>query len=214
MFDWPRLSLTEVDVILDVGAACGNFLAPACRYFRPKRWIAIEMLPDRCQEIRARRDLDQSIGRVIQAVVGNRAVAEVANIGRTRSPDSSSLLQINPRSSEWFVGHDFTQDFGELVDVWSLDDLLLGESRVDLVKLDVQGYEGRVISGGKRIIQGARAVIVEVLEVEHYFGQSTREEIHRELSTLGFKIVAWLNEVHSPSGELVQRDALYINSPC
>ena len=212
MFPWRQLGLSNVKSIVDVGAATGNFLAPACARYQPKRWVAIDMLADKLAVLKARPDLDQSIGTVIYSAVGDRDA--VARIGRTHSAESSSLLPINPKSEDWFdVGPGgMQQQEAEAICVRRLDSLLENTGPIDLMKIDVQGYEGRLIRGAQESLKRTKALIIEVLFVEHYYGQSTPDEINDGLTALGFKRRLWMNEARGKDGELAQRDGFYVRN--
>ena len=213
MFPWEELRLENVGTIVDVGAAAGNFLAPACARYQPKRWVAIDMLRDKLDVLQSRADLDQTIGTVIYSAVGD--VDKVGRIGRTVSAESSSLLPINPQSSDWFeVGQGgMEQSDAGAICIRRLDALLADvPGDIDLMKIDVQGYEGRLIQGGQESLKRTKAVIIEVLFVQHYYGQSTPAEIEDGLSALGFKRRLWLNEARDKVGDLTQRDGFYVRN--
>jgi len=40
------------------------------------------------------------------------------------------------------------------------------------LKIDVQGYEGRVLRGAREMLKRTKFVVVEVLFCQHYIGQS------------------------------------------
>ena len=41
----------------------------------------------------------------------------------------------------------------ELVNVTTLDELLIKEDKVSMIKIDVEGYEEKVLSGGNTVLQ-------------------------------------------------------------
>jgi hypothetical protein len=58
--------------------------------------------------------------------------------------------------------------------------------RPDLVKIDVQGFEGRVLAGGEETLRQAKRMVVEVSLHPLYDGQSLMPEILHLLSNWGF----------------------------
>lgn len=209
MFDFAGLNLNNVQTIVDVGAGDGTFLGPAIDYYRPSQSLAVEMLPDRANALWSK------FPNVVHAAIGEfRGWAEV---GRTRSIDSSSLLTIDPRAQGWFTtgpgGMD--QEFvdGHYVEVRTLDDVCSHLDVVDLMKVDVQGYEGRLIRGGRGTLDRTRALIIEVLFCHHYEGQSEADEIDGLLIGLGFRLQRYLNDYWSRDHTVhLQGDAYYVNS--
>lgn len=79
------------------------------------------------------------------------------------------------------------------IKVITLDDLLYDSlERVDGIKIDVEGHEGPVIEGAKRIIEAYRPWIV--VEYNRYFVQTPLFEewiLYRELAQLGYQAYLW-----------------------
>jgi FkbM family methyltransferase len=69
------------------------------------------------------------------------------------------------------------------VPVVRLDDVI--ERRPTLIKVDVEGYEGSVLSGAMRTFAGAAAVIMELNGQTSRYGQS-ETEIRKSMIALGF----------------------------
>jgi hypothetical protein len=101
----------------------------------------------------------------------------------------------------------------EVVEVRTLDDLVYadGLQAEVLVKLDVQGYEDKVIGGAQQVLRRAQAAIVEVSFVELYAGQRLFAEIHGMLKDMRFDYFGSLYQVVSPvDGRILQADALFL----
>ncbi len=84
-------------------------------------------------------------------------------------------------------------------------------SKPYLVKIDVQGYEDRVILGGPKIISGAQAIITEVSFISMYEGQVLFNHIYALLKAHGFKYVGNYEQLYSPvNNEILQADAIFV----
>jgi len=83
---------------------------------------------------------------------------------------------------------------------------------IDLLKIDTQGYDLRVIQGANRMMGhcGIAAVLVEIIFVPLYAGQSSFEEIYRALSKHGFKFVSLYGVNFSEDRYASWADALFI----
>jgi len=79
-----------------------------------------------------------------------------------------------------------------------------------LVKIDVQGFEDRVIRGGRTTIARARACIVEVQLVKLYEGQPSFRDIFLEMDSLRFDYVGNLDQYFGPSGGVLYFDAVFL----
>jgi hypothetical protein len=81
-----------------------------------------------------------------------------------------------------------------------------------LVKLDVQGFEDRVLSGGERTIKKAKAIITETSFVPLYEGQPLFDDIRRQLSEWGFLYAGSVGQLRSQTtGEVLQEDSLFLS---
>jgi hypothetical protein len=81
------------------------------------------------------------------------------------------------------------------------------------VKIDVQGYEDRVIAGGDAVISRSKAMIVEVSFQELYEGQPLFDDIYQRLKQKGFAYMGNLYQLLNPADAAVlQADALFVRT--
>ncbi len=78
-----------------------------------------------------------------------------------------------------------------------------------LIKLDVQGFEDRVIKGGKKVFSIAKAVIIEVNIDSLYEGQASFNKLVVLLSDLGFDYAGNIEQAYSNQGKCIYLDALF-----
>jgi FkbM family methyltransferase len=123
--------------------------------------------------------------------------------------DSSSLLPLGEGQSRIFG----VESVSTLrVPVYRLD-TILSEKNVAapaLLKIDVQGFEYEVLKGMGSLSSLIRCIYLEESFVELYTGQKLFGEIDILLQSLGYKLHSTHNMHHSPDGEEVQADVLYI----
>jgi FkbM family methyltransferase len=79
-----------------------------------------------------------------------------------------------------------------------------------LIKLDVQGYEDRVIRGGTETFSKARASILEVCLDELYENQATFQDISLLLNDLGFHYGGNLAQTYANDGHVIFIDAVFV----
>jgi len=63
-----------------------------------------------------------------------------------------------------------------------------------LIKIDVQGFEDKVITGGLNTFERAVVVITEISFQELYHGQPLFDDIYTRLKGLGYKLVGFIDE--------------------
>jgi FkbM family methyltransferase len=79
-----------------------------------------------------------------------------------------------------------------------------------LIKLDVQGYEERVIKGGIKTFRLSKACIVEICLDPIYEGQPTFKGIFQSLHDLGYRYVGNLSQTLADDGHVIFLDAVFV----
>jgi FkbM family methyltransferase len=214
----PRYSLGEyayvasldIRTVIDVGAHTGEF-ARMIKGILPETAI-FSFEPLKAEFESLRQQMQNGAGfMAFNCAVGDRN--ETIEIHRSSYAQSSSLLPMAQLHKETFpvsAGHSV-----EMVEVKRLDDVLRDiELRPQvLIKIDVQGYEDKVIAGAVETLDKAKAIIVEVSFRELYQGQPLFERIFGLLSEKGFTYMGNLYQLLSPiDGAPLQADALFVRS--
>jgi FkbM family methyltransferase len=200
--DWLRL--LNIQTVLDVGANIGQFARDIAEKLPQARIVSFEPLRDAYAEL-------ERAARVQGFEAHNFALGEEdgrAVIRRARNSQSSSILPMLDLHREAFAG---TDEVGtEEVEVRRLDSLALGIEPNLLVKLDVQGFEDKVIAGGRETISRAACVLTEVSFEELYEGQPLFDDINAQLREMGFRFRGTWWQLPDPrDGRILQADAIY-----
>lgn len=90
-----------------------------------------------------------------------------------------------------------------------LDDLFEEDSEFDLIKIDTQGSELDIISGGLNLCKKAKGILLEVSLTQYNEGAPLYEEVISFMQNLGFRAVAILDESRNHGAH--QQDILFIN---
>jgi FkbM family methyltransferase len=211
MMNLADIGLPPKGVLVDIGASRGEFFRAAAALMFPNQSLCVEMLDDLAAALKA--DLmfhDPANGRH----VSHRACGETRSVmeaHRLNFDPASSLLPCNEQVGRR-LGHDMSRQKQEVVLVTTLDFLcgIHDITHIDLLKIDVQGYESRVLRGAKRILPHVDRVIVEVLLFPHYEGQSDPDEIRSLLNAAGLRLTRELHRDTFPdTGELLEVDELF-----
>lgn len=207
MWAWLRSS-GNIRTIIDIGANNGEFAEFLASYFDAKQTIAIEPLPECAAQVREREKAIRNL-TVFECAVSDREDRLVL-FENAYSP-ASSLLPVSKISIDEFPQTSANRQEIE-VPVCRLDDLIDATSleREVLIKIDVQGFEDRVIRGGEQTFRSAKFVLIEMSFVPMYDGQPLFEDVHDALRNLGFRFAGMKNQIDSPrTGQPLFMHCLY-----
>jgi FkbM family methyltransferase len=196
-----------IQTVLDIGANSGQFACQARRLLPRATIHSFEPLPDVLEDLKKRMAGD-ALFFAHGVALGDKDSTAV--IYRNEFTPSSSLRPLGEVHLRAFP--EASRVEAVTVRCCTLDGWADGQSLEGplLIKLDVQGYEDRVIQGGVRTIPTARVAVVEVSFVELYRGQKLFDSQYEALRGLGFRCIGMVENVYEPaSGRILQADALF-----
>lgn len=193
--DARRISPGDVRCVFDVGANVGQTAARLEEAFPHAKIFSFE--PD-ARSFAVLRSFAARSNRVtaIHAALGD-ADAD-ATFFANRFSQTSSLLKAAAGASQYVVAPgamDLERE--ETVPVMTLDRFCgeHGIDRIDLLKIDTQGYELRVLDGAQALLRDRRVPLIylEVTFVPFYEAQPLFPDVYRYLYDRGYRLV-WLYE--------------------
>jgi FkbM family methyltransferase len=149
----PRLAPAG-SVFVDVGANFGYFtclVAGAMKATPGSRVIAVEPNPDmlRLLDINIRINWSMAPVQVVAAALADERGTRKLTVPRHAAGNASLAIAHDESAGVLPEAAAATVD----VDVLRLDDILRDEARVDLIKVDVEGFETAVFRGGSETLQ-------------------------------------------------------------
>jgi FkbM family methyltransferase len=202
-----HLPQLEYRSVIDGGANRGSFTDAFLQLHRPARLVLVEAIPELAEKLRGRYAGEPGISVVSAALSDKNGQAQFEI---NQSEASSSLLPIDPRNTEWF-SRDLRVARTVQVPTMTLPALLeeQGLQTVDLLKLDLQGAERFVLTGGAGVLERVRVIYTEIFFEQLYAGAWLFPEMNEFLTGRGFKLCGLSNIVHAPDGDLVQANATF-----
>ena len=194
-------------VVIDGGANHGSFTDAFLQLHRPERLVQVEAIPELAEGLRRRYAETPEIS-IVSAALSDRNGDAPFEINRSEA--SSSLLPIDPRNTAWF-SRDLRVARTVQVRTMTLATLMeeQGLDTVDLLKLDLQGAERLVLTGGETLLDRVRVIYTEIFFEQLYAGAWLFPEMNAFLSGRGFKLCGLSNIVHAADGDLVQANATF-----
>jgi len=211
----PRVSLLgqknlSIRTIIDVGANSGQFAKDILVFFPDSTIYCFEPLPGPFAELEKLAEGDKRI-TVFNVALGED-VGEVDMLVHVNHSPSSSFLRTTKTNEGLYP---FIKEQATVkVHLSTLDKVfgeLPGSLATDvLIKLDVQGYEDRVIRGGIETFGKAKICILEVGLDHLYEKQADFGEIVALLYSYGYRYVGNLNQHCADDGHVIFIDAVFL----
>jgi len=194
--------------ILDVGAYSGTISSQLAQLYRPSFIGLVEPQPDLAAQLQITPFAVRQ--KVFSCALGRSEGTATFNVLTNRP--SSSLLRVTPDSSRLFHRPMDLQGTIE-VPVRTLDSVFAecGLEELDLLKIDVQGYELEVFAGGVSSLRKTYLVVIEVSFFEHYYAQPLFPDIYSFFTAAGFGMYRMFGYAYDDRGCLLQCDVVFIN---
>jgi len=201
-----------IRTIIDVGSHKGQFARHISSLFPEAHIYCFEPLPDPFKELQqwAEEQGRQKVKAFNFALGDREGTSEIFT--HVQHTSSSSFLRTTKVCENLYP---FTKEKISIpVNLTTLDKWTNNLTRPlvpeILIKLDVQGYEERVIRGGQKTFIGAKACILEVCLDDLYEDQSTFNNISLVLYDLGYHYAGNLNQNYSDDGHVIFIDAVFV----
>jgi FkbM family methyltransferase len=196
----------QIKTVLDIGANTGQFAQGICELLPGAMIYSFEPLPDCYEELVTDfADIPQFKG--FNLALGNETGK--IKINHNEFSPSSSLLPMAELHKETFT---FAQkEVVQEVSIARLDDVAgsLELREPILIKVDVQGFEDRVIDGGIGVFKQASVIIIELSIEQLYEGQLLFDAIYQTLKDLGFQYRGNYAQAHNADGRILYVDGIF-----
>jgi len=202
----------SITSIIDIGANTGQFAKYIHRTYPQATLYCFEPLPNAFSELET---WAQSITK-IEVHTFNLAISDSEGVMpmylHSEHSASSSLLKTTELTNSLYP---FTRAQEKInIQASTLDNvfsekisILSGET---LIKLDVQGYEDRVIRGGMETLKNCHACIIEINLDSLYSDQGNFLDIFTMLGDIGFSYAGNLSQSYGSDGHVIYFDAIFV----
>ena len=191
------------EVIVDIGAGSGFWSKGAGIFFKEAEIFMIDPLIENEEKLNLMCETDPRYHYILTAV-GSEPGYRTMNV--TPDHDGSSLLN-------YYAGEDTS--WQRRVPVATLDQLL-SEGRIkspNLVKIDVQGFEMRVLQGGQKVFDTAEVFIIEINLFEFMPECPRAHEVIAFMADRGFFLFDVAGSLRRPlENDLAQLDLVLVSA--
>ena len=198
----------DIQTVFDIGANIGQF-AQEIRSILPNTHI-YSFEPIRDCFVALKKDLeDDHRFTAFNYAIGE--MEEISTINRNAYSPSSSILTM-AESHKQFFPHT-KNSHTEKIMIKTLDAVMseIKAKKNLLIKVDTQGYEDKILSGGQKAFSEAVAVIMEVSFETLYEDQPLFHDIYEKLRAFGFHYRGAAHEkIHPKTGAIIFEDAIFV----
>jgi FkbM family methyltransferase len=199
----------SIDVVLDVGAHDGSYGKEIRVSGFGGRIISFEPLREAFTVLEKRCRQDAS-WECVNKALGDSDGESIINISGRKT--SSSLLEMSDRHMQAEPGSSCI--CREKINISKLDSLLCDFSLHDkrmYLKIDVQGYERKVLDGATLALEYIKAVELELSMVKLYEGGPLYYEMIEYLRSRGFDLISTTGGFSDHgTGHLLQADGIFV----
>lgn len=208
-FNLCGLKSMSIKTIIDIGANTGQFARMMSVHFPEANIFCFEPLPEPYAVLHSWANKKPDRVRIFNLAIGDQDGEAQMFFHRDFSP-SSSLLANTAFGEKLFPATKNQERVA--VKLSTLDNAFKSTKLEDkiLIKLDVQGYEDRVLKGGKEIFNKASACILEISLDNLYAGQADFRELYTQLDRMDFRYAGNLHQVHAEDGHVIYLDAVFV----
>ncbi|MEM6321269.1 MAG: FkbM family methyltransferase, partial [Bacteroidota bacterium] len=187
----------------DVGANIGQFAIASSMFYPKTQIISFEPVQESFSLLKKNTENKKNITTYGCALGDEKGTLTFYH---NQHSHASSALAISDFQTAQIPQ---TQQFNKIeVPVRRLDEFEAQIIPPALLKLDVQGYEKKVLEGGLRFLQKVDYLLFETSFVRMYDEEPLFEEMHEFVTRLGFTIVAPVGTLKA-NNQIVQLDMLY-----
>jgi FkbM family methyltransferase len=215
-----HLVTNKSPVIFDIGAHHGESVKYLKDLFPKSAIYSFEPDPDSFKVLSSK--LIEGVSYYNQALSNNEGTA---TFFRNKISHTNSLFKVNLNSKDSIgirnakVSEDkkylseFNSEFH--VNTTTLDSFTKRHSIeiVDILKLDVQGAECRVLSGGQSSLKKTKVIVLEISFFDYYEHQTSFLDVELLLSPLGYKLYSISEISNNPmNGRTDWVETVYVNT--
>lgn len=206
MVEIKRLIPEESPLIIDGGSHKGEFIDLVSRQYLNPVVYAYEPIPSLASELREKYKNKKNI-IIKEAALGSGKNTAILNV--TNKLPASSILNSGNYADKY---HSDGMEIKEKINVsqFRLDEEI--NDSIDILKLDLQGYELVALKGAQGILERIKLILVEVEFVSLYKDQPLFADIDNFLRTNDFRLLNLYDLYTHEDGQLTSGDAIYLNN--
>jgi FkbM family methyltransferase len=205
----PAALRTNLGLVVDVGTNLGQWISAFMIFAKVDRIEAFEPNPEVFEALTAHFG-NRPGTRLHQLAAG--AEHTTVNLNITRGSGLASIL-IPSETMRAQYTLAMTEVIKQVpVKVTPLDEVIPYDVTVDLMKVDVQGFEHEVLRGARQTLKRTRALLIETNFASHYVGDGSFGSLYAQMTgEMGFDFWDVSPPYRGTEGQALWADAVFVN---
>ncbi len=207
------ITTNDVNLIFDIGANSGQFGKELRKNGYSGKIVSFEPLSKQYEKLSNVAKNDKFWQIVPRCAVGDNDGNIEINIAGNSGASSSILEMLNTHINAAPNTRNIGSETVPIIKLDSISSQYISENDIIFIKIDTQGYEDQVITGGIETIKKAAVLQLELSLVELYQDQKLFSEMINKVKSLGFDL--WGIDpafIDSNTGRMLQVDAVFLRS--
>lgn len=200
-------SLPEENCIVDVGASNGVVAKRFAQAFPGTLIYSFEPV------LNTFKQLQKSVSSFSNIQIVNKGlgcITERMNIHIADRASSSSFLEIKKNISNEYLSKNIRLNTIQQAEISTLDTEIPKDKKVNILKLDVQGFELKVLKGGNELLKRTNIVVLEMQNHDLYLDAPKYYELDDFLRIQGFELFDIIPSLRQDM-KLYEWDGIYIS---
>jgi FkbM family methyltransferase len=181
--------LKKPEYILDIGACKGSYSELFFKLYNNTRIILFE------PNFILYKRLKKKFNGIHNIEIYNYGIGDKNKskkfLTSSMSDYTSTFSSMNKKSKYLFIRNLLYGGQGKIkyviTKIKQLDKVFVKKKIIDLIKIDVEGYEEKVIKGGVKTLKNTRVILIEYHNDDLYLDYNPKE-IHKKLIKLNFRL--------------------------
>lgn len=194
--------------IIDVGGADGAIAKQFSGNFPNATVYTFEPIANTFKELQDNIEgysKIKAINKGLGAQVGKHPIFKLSRV------TSSSLFPAQEKIRNEFFAENLQHVEEELITISTLDDEIPAQEDINILKIDVQGYEVEVLKGATATLKNTRIIVVEMQNHELYEGAPKYFELDAYIRSFGFCLYDIVPSIREDK-QLYEWDGIYVNN--
>jgi len=200
--------LKKPKYILDIGAHKGSYSELFIKLYNNTRIVLFE------PNLTLYKKLKKKFDKINNIEIYNYAIGDKNEYKKFLTSSlidyTSTFSTMNKKSKYLFIRNLLYSGQGKikytLTKIKKLDRIFVKKKIIDLIKIDVEGYEEKVIKGGLKTLKNTKVILIEYHKDDLYLNYNPKE-IHKKLINLNFRLY---KKIKFPF--MTWEDRIYLNN--